>query len=121
MLRGSRYRGWSAIKFGGSEGGIFKSTDGGSTWKQLSEGLPAVLQANLAVAPGNSKVLYATVAGTGPNAAPSGGGRGGRGGGGGGSVGLYKSTDAGEHWALVTRTQDPRPLARIGETLADQR
>src|SRR5207302_3284826 len=39
---------------------------------------------------------------------------GGRGGGGGGSVGLYKSTDAGEHWALVTRTQDPRPLARIG-------
>ena len=37
--------------FGGGSGGIFKSTDGGSSWKQLTDGLPAVLQANLAVAP----------------------------------------------------------------------
>src|ERR1041385_681579 len=50
--------------FGGSggTGGIYKSTDGGDTWKQLTEGLPPVLQANLAIAPGNSKVLYAIVA-----------------------------------------------------------
>ena len=50
-------------------------------------------------------------------------GRGGRGGrGGGGGVGLYKSTDGGEHWFLAVRgpdgaaraTPDPRPLARIG-------
>jgi photosystem II stability/assembly factor-like uncharacterized protein len=106
--------------FGGTSGGIFKSTDGGTTWKPLTDGLPEVLQANLAVSPSNSKVLYAMVAG----AATSGGGRGGRGGGGGGggSTGLYKSTDGGEHWYLAvrgpdgrdTRAPDNRPLARIG-------
>jgi photosystem II stability/assembly factor-like uncharacterized protein len=106
--------------FGGSNGGIFKSSDGGSTWKQLINGLPTVQQANLAIAFNNSKTMYAMVSGTGPNAPPA-GGRGGRGGG--GSVGLYKSTDAGEHWFLAVngpgsagrgRAQDPRPLARIG-------
>ena len=61
--------------FGGNSGGIFKSTDGGSTWKPLTDGLPEVLQANLAVAPGDPKVVYAMVAGA---AAPA-GGRGGRG------------------------------------------
>src|SRR5438876_4735563 len=62
--------------FGGTSGGIFKSTDGGTNWKPLTDGLPEVLQANLAVAPGNPKVLYAMVAGS--TAAQS--GRGGRGG-----------------------------------------
>jgi photosystem II stability/assembly factor-like uncharacterized protein len=126
--------------FGGTGGGIFKSTDGGTTWKQLTEGLPAVIQANLAVAPSDSKVLYATVAGgTAPaggaaaaggppspgapaGQAGRGGGRGGAGGGGGGSIGLYKSVDGGEHWFLAvrgpsgsgSRAPDTRPLGRIG-------
>jgi photosystem II stability/assembly factor-like uncharacterized protein len=113
--------------FGGTGGGIFKSTDGGTTWKQLTEGLPDIIQANLAVAQGNSKVLYAMVAGVvapAGGAAAAGGGRGGGrgGGGGGGSIGLYKSIDGGEHWFLAargpngtgTRTPDTRPLARIG-------
>ena len=102
-------------QFTSGTGGIYKSTDGGSTWKPLTDGLPAVNQANLAIAPSNSKVLYATVA---PAAA-----EGGRGGGAG--IGLYKSTDGGEHWRLATtdagapagspaRTSDNRPLARIG-------
>ncbi|HEV8498675.1 MAG TPA: hypothetical protein VGQ56_17485 [Gemmatimonadaceae bacterium] len=98
--------------FGGAGNGIFKSTDGGTTWKQLTDGLPAVIQANLAIAPSNSKTIYATAAGAVPE--------GGRGGANNttGVVGFYKSTDAGEHWQLVTgqggRTQDNRPLARIG-------
>jgi photosystem II stability/assembly factor-like uncharacterized protein len=29
-------------------------------------------------------------------------------------VGLYKSTDGGEHWAVTRRSPDARPLARIG-------
>ncbi len=99
-------------------GGIFKSTDGGTTWAPLTEGLPSVIQANLGIAPGNSKVLYAMVAGV----AAAGGGRGGgRGGGGAGSVGLYKSADAGAHWSLVdgpdaagNPARDSRPLGRIG-------
>lgn len=100
--------------FGGSGGGVFKSTDGGTTWKPVSEGLPAgVLQANLAIAPSNPKVVYAMVAGAAPG---SGAARGGA-----GAVGFYKSTDGGEHWNLAIngvgaqpRSPDPRPLVRIG-------
>ena len=105
--------------FGGSSGGIFKSADGGTSWKPLTEGLPQVTQANLAVAASNPKILYALAA-----FAPSAdaGGRGGRGGGAAATTGLYKSTDAGEHWFLAargadgngTRPPDTRPLARIG-------
>src|SRR5437763_1446450 len=45
--------------FGGDAGGIFKSTDGGNTWNKLTNGLPAVSQANLAVAPSRSETVYA--------------------------------------------------------------
>jgi photosystem II stability/assembly factor-like uncharacterized protein len=95
---------------GGNSGGVFKSTDGGSSWTQLTEGLPPVLEANLAIAPSNPRVIYAMVAAVNPA-------------GGSGPVGFYKSTDGGGHWTLRTRapgagdttiTADPRPLARIG-------
>ncbi|HLG05532.1 MAG TPA: hypothetical protein VI383_05235, partial [Gemmatimonadales bacterium] len=95
---------WEGGGFGGGSGGIFKSTDGGTTWRQLTEGLPPILQANLAIAPSNPRVLYAMAAGVTPA-------------GGSGPVGFYKSTDAGEHWALArpsSATPDPRPLGRIG-------
>ncbi len=121
--------------FGGTDGGIFKSTDGGSTWKQLTTGLPPIIEANLAIAPSDPKVIYATVA---PGAPASGaaaaapaaaaGGRGGRGGrgGGGGGISFYKTTDGGDHWFLATddprvsetgsqrHPPDTRPLGRIG-------
>ncbi|HEY5060322.1 MAG TPA: hypothetical protein VII52_02250 [Gemmatimonadaceae bacterium] len=102
-------------EFGGSGNGIYKSTDGGTTWKPINDGLPPVIEANLAIAPSNPRLVYAMVAGD-----NAGGGRGGRGGGAGGSVGFYKSTDGGEHWQLAVseggqpRPQDPRPLVRIG-------
>ncbi len=128
---------WEGGAFGGGSGGIFKSTDGGSTWSQLTEGLPPVLEANLAIAPSNPQVLYAMVAAV--NAS-----------GGSGPVGFYRSVDGGAHWTSRTRmpgapgdtaatapdarrpitapvvappagsgsvtsvTADPRPLARIG-------
>jgi photosystem II stability/assembly factor-like uncharacterized protein len=96
--------------FGGAGNGIFKSTDGGQTWKQLADGLPSVIQANIAIAPSNSRVLYAMVAGGTPTNSVT------------GAVGFYKSTDGGEHWALAVndasgtarRTPDPRPMVRIG-------
>jgi photosystem II stability/assembly factor-like uncharacterized protein len=106
---------WEGGAFGGGSGGIFKSTDGGTTWTQLTEGLPPVLEANLAIAPGNPQVVYAMVAAVGR---PAGGG------GVSGPIGFYKSRDGGAHWTLRTRmsgvpgdtavTADPRPLARIG-------
>jgi photosystem II stability/assembly factor-like uncharacterized protein len=99
--------------FGGTDGGVYKSTDGGTTWKQLTNGLPPLIEANLAIAPSNPKLIYATVATAGGGGGGGRGGRGGRGGGGGG-VALYKSTDGGDHWAVASATSDPRPLMRIG-------
>jgi len=102
--------------FGGSGDFIFKSTDGGTTWRPLTAGLPSVIEANLAIAPSNPRLLYAMIAG-----APR---EGGRGGSTTGVVGLYRSTDAGEHWTPIdvpegpvgaaTPFVDTRPLARIG-------
>ena len=94
---------WENAVWSGTGGGIFKSTDGGATWRQLTKGLPQVIQANLAISPANPKRIYAAVA-----AAPEPGmldqARGGN--------GYYRSDDAGESWTLIT--QDTRPTGRIG-------
>jgi len=114
--------------FDGPGGGIYKSIDGGTTWKPLTDGLPsAVVEANLGIATSNPSVLYAAVA-----AAPQAGGAPGGGPPGGGvarpnptAVGLYKTTDGGEHWHPAGRAanavdsarspnRDGRPLLRIG-------
>jgi photosystem II stability/assembly factor-like uncharacterized protein len=85
-------------------GGIYKSTDGGTTWRQLTAGLPVVIEANLGIAPSNTNTLYAMVAGVAPGDTTTNNGR--------GKVLFYKSTDAGEHWQVAGT--DPRPLTRIG-------
>jgi photosystem II stability/assembly factor-like uncharacterized protein len=90
--------------FGDVGMGIFKSTDGGTKWTQLGEGLPEILQANIALAPSDPNILYAAIA---PTKGP---------------IGFYKSTDGGAHWFQAIRApgvpasvvQDMRPLARIG-------
>ena len=53
-----------AASSAGSGNGIFKSSDGGTTWRPLTVGLPSVIEANLAVAPSNPDLMYAMVAGT---------------------------------------------------------
>ncbi len=62
-------------------GGLYKSTDGGDTWKQLTGGLPNdefVGKIGIAVAPSNSNRLWAVVDDLGaPIAQGNGGGRGG--------------------------------------------
>src|SRR5438093_762000 len=47
----------------GPGGGIYKSTDGGSTWHQLTAGLPAagIGRTGIAVAPSNPRRVYAVV------------------------------------------------------------
>jgi photosystem II stability/assembly factor-like uncharacterized protein len=93
----SRQGPWENAAWSGPGGGIFKSTDGGTTWRQLANGLgtgaEGVVQANLALAPSNPKRIYAAIAV-------------------GRSVGIYRSDDAGETWARAT--QDARQAARIG-------
>ena len=110
-----------SYEFGGAGNGIYKSTDGGDTWKPLTQGLPSVIEANLAVAPSNPRIVYSMVAGTLRAAKGSGPGRDG---GTTGIVGLYRSDDGGEHWTAVdvpegpmgaaTPHVDTRPLRRIG-------
>jgi len=45
--------------------GLYKSTDGGSTWKKLTNGLPTVDQGlgriGFCISPSNSNRMYATV------------------------------------------------------------
>lgn len=84
---------WENSSWSGSNGGIFKSTDGGATWRKLTRGLPEVVQAYVRAAPSNPRRLYATVADQ-------------------RSVGIYRSDDAGENWTKIT--SDPRPASRIG-------
>ena len=82
-------------EFNGAGGGLFKSTDGGTTWRQLTSGLPSDLsQIYVAIAPSDSRRLYATL-GTAS-----------------GRLSVYRSDDAGESWAQIT--DDPRPSGRIG-------
>ncbi len=89
-------------EFNGTSGGVFKSTDGGSHWQKLTEGLPKnASQINLTVAPSATSRLYAMVATTEPGDYSSAAG-----------LGLFRSDDAGAHWARVT--EDPRPVLRIG-------
>jgi len=86
-------------------GGLYKSTDGGDTWKQLAGGLPTgdtVGKIGIAVAPSNPNRLWAVVDDVGSSVAP-----GMRAGGGGGNEppagrgGVYVSDDAGAAWRLV--------------------
>ncbi len=79
---------WENGTFSGPGSGLFKSMDGGATWKRLSKGLPTFEQdglgrIGLTVAPSMPSRLFATV-----NAAKG--------------DGLFRSDDAGETWYRAT-------------------
>jgi sugar lactone lactonase YvrE len=82
--------------------GVFKSTDGGASWQPAGSGLPATGTSDgsvlsdvqsLAMAPGNSRILYA-----------------------GTSSGVYRSVDAGASWSAVSDSSmiNVRSLALVG-------
>jgi photosystem II stability/assembly factor-like uncharacterized protein len=95
-----QYGPWENGSFSGKTSGLFKSTDGGNTWKQLTNGLPTADQGlgriQLAVSPSEPKRLYAVVEAATP--------------------GLYRSNDAGENWTLVTT--DDRMVGRTNDEAA---
>ncbi len=73
--------------FTGPESGLFRSTDGGNTWKQLTQGIPTFAQGlgriGFDIAPSDPKRMYALI-----DASHAYGG-------------LYRSNDAGESWQKV--------------------
>ena len=85
---------WTIISGGDakSEGGIFKSVDGGKNWRKITNGLPSALigKIDVGVTSANSSVIYAMVE------APEKEG------------GLYKSEDQGESFRLVSNDEGIR-------------
>ena len=76
---------WTLIN-GGPESGIYKSTDAGATWNELTGGLPEVDMGRIgmAISPANPDVIYAIVEAQRDEG------------------GVFKSTDRGESWNKVS-------------------
>jgi photosystem II stability/assembly factor-like uncharacterized protein len=79
---------WENGAWQGPESGLFKSTDGGNTWRKLTVGLPTVEQGlgriGFDISRSNPNTLYATV-----DANPQQGG-------------VYRSDDGGESWRKIS-------------------
>ncbi|HZR24551.1 MAG TPA: hypothetical protein VFA59_13235 [Vicinamibacterales bacterium] len=81
---------WTIISGGpASEGGVYKTTDGGDHWSRMGNGLPDDLIGKVWVdiAQSNPKVVYAQVEAKGAKG------------------GLYRSDDGGAKWTIVNSTQ----------------
>ncbi|HYL72910.1 MAG TPA: hypothetical protein VEU96_01840 [Bryobacteraceae bacterium] len=76
---------------GGPGSGIYRTTDGGATWKKLSNGLPKTEMGRIGldVYRRNPNVVYALVESEEP--------------------GIYRSDDKGENWTKMSNT-NPRPM-----------
>ena len=78
---------WENASFSGPNSGLYKSTDGGATWRKLERGLPGpgqgVGRINFGLAPSDPRRVYAMVLA-----------RDGR--------GVYRSDDGGGTWTLVS-------------------
>ncbi len=94
------------------ERGVFKSTDGGKTWRKILYVNAKTGAIDLVMDPGNPRVLYAAMwqARRTPWRLDDGGP----------GSGLYKSLDGGRHWSEISRNPGfPRGiLGRIGITVA---
>jgi photosystem II stability/assembly factor-like uncharacterized protein len=86
--------------FGADGGGVWKTSDGGNTWKPIFDSQPVGAIGALALAPANPKIIYV---GSGVNGVYSDIAYG---------NGVYKSTDGGETWQHLG-LEDTRHIARI--------
>jgi photosystem II stability/assembly factor-like uncharacterized protein len=84
-LWSSRQGPWENGAWQGSTSGLYKSTDGGTTWRQLTKGLPTAKQGRgrigIGVCRSDPQCLFAMVDAK--------------------EGGLYRSDDAGESWRLI--------------------
>ena len=78
---------WENSSFAGPNSGLFKSTDGGNTWKPLTKGLPTAADGlgriGISISQSNPNRIYIIVGANRGNA-------------------LYRSDDAGESWTVVS-------------------
>jgi photosystem II stability/assembly factor-like uncharacterized protein len=85
VLWAARQGPWENGEWSGAGSGLFKSSDGGSTWQQLTGGLPTPAEGlgriGIGIAPSDASRMYALVEGK-PSA-------------------LYRSDDAGTSWKRV--------------------
>lgn len=88
---------WTIIS-GAREGGVYKSTDGGDTWRKLTTGLPSAFtgKISVSVSPANPRRVYALMEAGDGTLGPAGGVDG----------GLYRSDDAGATWTRVSADQN---------------
>lgn len=89
-----------------AERGVFKTTDGGKTWRKILFRSDSAGAEDLVLDPSNPDVIYATVwhAYRRPWQLVSGGS----------GSGIFKSTDGGEHWTEITRNRG-LPQGMIGK------
>ena len=80
-----RRRVWTLID-GGPESAIYKTTDGGATWRKLTNGIPSVDKGRIgmAISPADPDVLYAIIEAQR------------------GEGGTFRSTDRGESWTKMS-------------------
>ncbi len=95
---------WENGQWKGAGSGLFHSTDGGTNWTQLTQGLPTIAQGlgriGIGIAYSNPQIMYATVEADR------------------GLGGIYRSDNAGTTWRLLTA--DPRLWGR-GSDFAEVR
>ncbi|HEU5465377.1 MAG TPA: twin-arginine translocation signal domain-containing protein, partial [Gemmatimonadales bacterium] len=95
-----------------AERGIYRSTDGGKTWKKVLDKGPSVGGVDVAIDPSNPKNVFACLWNTrrppwftyAPTNGPGGG--------------LYKSTDGGDTWTQMTKGLPAEGIGRSGVAIA---
>ena len=88
-------------------GGVWKTTNGGESWRELTAGLPNLATSNLVMAPSNPDVLYAgTGEGFGNLDAIFG-------------SGIWKSIDRGETWEQLASTAESDNFKNIMRIIVD--
>lgn len=78
-------------------GGVWRTDDRGTTWRPLMEQQPTLTMGAVAFAPSNPQVMYAASGEDGGGWDPAWGG-----------VGIYRSSDGGESWTLMTPVSSTR-------------
>jgi MYXO-CTERM domain-containing protein len=85
--------------------GVFRSANAGSTWSQLTSGIPAQAASDVVMAPGDPNTLYAAI-GLNPGDP---------------SNGVYKTTNGGDTWTRLAGGLPTENIGRISLAIAPSR